>query len=460
MNQRKKMVIAAMLIALAATACGTRVDKAAFYRALAASGQQGTGGTNGTTSGGSVAAGPSQAPGTTVQGVNNPSGSSGGSTTGGSSTGTASGASAASLGVSTAPVGNTVLVGLNIPLTGAAPVPPTFQDAIDVAQSYLNSNGGIYGRQVKFLVEDDQYDPSTGLAVCRKLAGENVLFAVGHTMPTIEQECTDFYNTKKIPYIMRGIPEATLANRPFAYFATPSDDFQSRLLADYVVKNLGGKTKVSDIVTENDQPVSKVDYTNEIKRLGGKFGNAYNSAPRQSDWGPIITKLKADNAGIVFLNIAPVDAISIAVQAKNNYSYHPVWVGEGTHWNYNLSMQSAGAALDGAVVFSPWASVDTAAANDYKAAYAKYKPGKTPDDLGLIIWGYANMIKQALLGAGQNLTRAAFVDAMNRLNFSSAYWNPIRYTTTNHVGPRDVCVFQGNGSSQRWVQISGFTGSF
>ncbi|MGZ4210853.1 MAG: hypothetical protein ACXVQX_09680, partial [Actinomycetota bacterium] len=133
MNQRKKMVIAAMLIALAATACGTRVDKAAFYRALAASGQQGTGGTNGTTSGGGVAAGPSQAPGTTVQGVNNPSGSSGGSTTGGSSTGTASGASAASLGVSTAPVGNTVLVGLNIPLTGAAPVPPTFQDAIDVA---------------------------------------------------------------------------------------------------------------------------------------------------------------------------------------------------------------------------------------------------------------------------------------------------------------------------------------
>jgi hypothetical protein len=111
-------------------------------------------------------------------------------------------------------------------------------------------------------------------------------------------------------------------------------------------------------------------------------------------------------------------------------------------------------------VFSPWASVDTAAANDYKAAYAKYKPGKTPDDLGLIIWGYGNMIKQALLGAGQNLSRASFVDSMNKLKFSAAYWNPITYTATNHLGPRVVCVFRGDGNAQRWRQITGFTGAF
>jgi hypothetical protein len=104
--------------------------------------------------------------------------------------------------------------------------------------------------------------------------------------------------------------------------------------------------------------------------------------------------------------------------------------------------------------------LDNPAANDYKAAYAKYKPGKTPDDLGLIIWGYANMIKQALLGAGKNLTRAAFVDSMNRLQFSAGYWNPLSYTPTDHRGPRVVTVFRGDGNAQKWVQISGFAGSF
>jgi len=458
-NQRKAFVIAVVLMALVAGACGTRVNKAQFFKNLAQQQANSTTGgttggtgttTTGTTTGGTTTGGST---GTTTGGTTGTTGGTTGSNNGG-------GGSAASLGVSTAPVGNVIKVGLNIPLTGAAPVPSSFQDSITVAQDYLNSNGGINGRTVQFLVEDDGYDPAQGLAACKKLAGEGILFAVGHTMPTIEEECTSFYSQQKIPYIMRGIPESTLSGHPLAYFGTPSDDFQSTLLADYVVHRVAnGKTLVNDIVTENDQPVSKQNYSAEIKRLGGKFGNTYNSTPRQSDWSSIISHLKGDNAGIVFLNIAPVDAISLAVQSKNQ-GYHPVWVGEGTHWNYNLSMQSAGSALDGAQVFSPWASIDSPAANDYKAAYAKYEPGKTPDDLGLIIWGYANMIKTALLGAGKSLTRASFVDAMNRMSFSAAYWNPITYTPTDHRGPRVVAVFRGDGNAQKWVQISGFSGSF
>lgn len=459
MNQQKKIVIALVLMALVTAACGTRVNKAQFYKNLAQ--QPTTGGTTGGATTGTTTGGTST--GGTTTGGTTTGGTTAGSTTGGTTGGVPNiggGGSAASLGVSTAPVGNTIKVGLNIPLTGAAPIPSSFQDSIDVAQSYLNSNGGINGRQVQFIVRDDQYDPAAGLAACKYLAGQGILFAVGHTMPTVEAECTKFYNGEKIPYIMRGIPESTLNGYPLAYFGTPSDDFQSTLLADYVIDRIpNGKTLVNDIVTENDQPVSKANYSAEIKRKGGKFGNIYTSTARQQNWSSIIQRLQADNAGIVFLNIAPVDAISLAVQSKNA-GYHPIWVGEGTHWNYNLSMQSAGSALDGAIVFSPWASLDSPAASDYKAAYAKYKPGKTPDDLGLIIWGYANMIKQALLGAGKNLTRASFVDAMNKLTFNASYWNPISYTATDHRGPRVVAVFRGDGSAGKWVQISGFAGSF
>ena len=116
--------------------------------------------------------------------------------------------------------------------------------------------------------------------------------------------------------------------------------------------------------------------------------------------------------------------------------------------------------MDGAFAISPWCSLDNAAANDYKAAYAKYKPGKNPDDLGLIIWGYANMIKTALTAAGKSLTRASFVDAMNHMSFSAGYWNPLTYTPVDHRGPRVVAVFRGDGNAQKWIQISGFTGSF
>jgi len=460
-NQRKAFVIAVVLMALVAGACGTRVNKAKFFKDLAAQQASTTGGatTGGATTGGTTTGGTTT--GGTTTGVTTGATTTGGTTTGSTTGGTnnGGGGSAASLGVSTAPVGNTIKIGLNIPLTGAAPIPSSFQDSIDVAQSYLNSNGGLNGRQVQFIVRDDQYDPAAGLAACKYLAGQGILFAVGHTMPTVEERCTSFYDSQKIPYIMRGIPESTLTGHPLAYFGTPSDDFQSTLLADYVIDRIpNGKTLVNDIVTENDQPVSKDHYSSEIKRKGGKFGNTYNSTPRQSDWSSIISHLQGDNAGIVFLNIAPVDAISLAVQSKNQ-GYHPIWVGEGTHWNYNLTLQSGGDAFKGAVVFSPWCTLSNGAASDYKAAYAKYKPGKTPDDLGLIIWGYANMIKTAVLGAGKNLSRASFVDSMNRLQFSAGYWNPLSYTPTDHRGPRVVTVFTSDGGPS-WTQISGFTGSF
>ena len=459
MNQRKALVIALVVMALVAGACGTRVNKEKFFKDLAAQ-QANAGATTGGTTGGTGTTTGATTTGGTTTGVTTGGTTTGGTTTGGTTGGSnGGGGSAASLGVSTTPVGNVIKIGLNIPLTGAAPIPSSFQDSIDVAQSYLNSNGGLNGRTVQFIVRDDQYDPAAGLAACKYLAGQGILFAVGHTMPTVEEECTSFYNTQKIPYIMRGIPESTLTGHPLAYFGTPSDDFQSTLLADYVINRIpNGKTLVNDIVTENDQPVSKDHYSAEIKSKGGKFGHTYNSTPRQTDWTSIISHLQGDNAGIVFLNIAPVDAISLAVNAKNQ-GYHPIWVGEGTHWNYNLTLQSGGDAFKGAVVFSPWCTLSNGAASDYKAAYAKYKPGKTPDDLGLIIWGYANMIKTAVLGAGKNLSRAAFVDSMNRLQFSAGYWNPLSYTPTDHRGPRLVTVFTSDGGPA-WTQISGFTGSF
>ena len=458
MNQRKVLVIALVVMALAAGACGTRVNKAKFFKDLAAQ-QANQGVTTGATTGGTGTTTGATTTGGTTTGGTTAGTTTGGTTTGGTTTGGSNGGggSAASLGVSTAPVGNVIKIGLNIPLTGAAPIPTSFQDSIDVAQSYLNSNGGLNGRTVQFIVRDDQYDPAQGLAACKYLAGQGILFAVGHTMPTVEEECTSFYNSQKIPYIMRGIPESTLTGHPLAYFGTPSDDFQSTLLADYVVSRVS-KTLVNDIVTENDQPVSKNNYSSEIKAKGGKFGNTYNSTPRQSDWSSIISHLQGDNAGIVFLNIAPVDAIALAVQSKNQ-GFHPIWVGEGTHWNYNLTLQSGGDAFKGAIVFSPWCTLSNGAASDYKAAYAKYKPGKTPDDLGLIIWGYANMIKTAVLAAGKSLSRASFVDSMNRMQFSAGYWNPLSYTPTDHRGPRVVNVFTSNGGPT-WTQISGFTGSF
>ena len=125
-----------------------------------------------------------------------------------------------------------------------------------------------------------------------------------------------------------------------------------------------------------------------------------------------------------------------------------------------MTVESAGMALDGAVSFSPWPSIDSAAAESWRSVYAHYRPGQEADDVGLVIWGWANLVRAALEQAGPNLSRASFVAALNRLNFSTAYWNPTAYSSSNRFGPTSVAVMQADGQSKRWRQISGFTSSF
>lgn len=449
MTRSNRLIRVTAILLLTLVACGTRVDKEAFYAALRSN--PGAAGEAATPRGAQPTDGPALAP-------RGESGRASGPASGAAAPRGGSSSAPANLHLSTAEVGKVINIGLHVPQTGAAPLPTNWQDSLDVVTSSINAHP-INGRTVRFTVEDDGYDPAKGLAACRKLADENVLFVIGHTMPTIEDSCAGFFNSRHIPYLMRGIPESALKNRPIAYFGTASDDLQARLLAKYVLKRLGGTTKNSAVVTENDQPVSKEVFSATIKAGGGKIVATENSTPRQSDFSAIITKLQNADAAIVFLNIAPVDAIKIAVQSQS-VGYHPTWVGEGTHWNYNLSMESAGQALDGAVVFSPWPSVDSAAANQYKAAFAQYKPGATPDDIGLIIWGWAMLARQAISDAGPHLSRASLVAALNTLSFNQPYWQPINYSATDHRGATQVAVFRGDGQAKRWRQIEGFRSSF
>jgi hypothetical protein len=52
------------------------------------------------------------------------------------------------------------------------------------------------------------------------------------------------------------------------------------------------------------------------------------------------------------------------------------------------------------------------------------------------------------------------VNALNHVHFDAPFWNPITYTPTNHAGPTEVAVLRGDGQAKKWVQVSGFAGTF
>jgi ABC-type branched-subunit amino acid transport system substrate-binding protein len=448
---------------LAAGACGTRVDREAYYARLEAGGPAATGEAYAPPPGAAARPGdPLPSPRASSVTTRAATGTTGIRPSGPAATTTSTAparvAATGGSGLSTEVVGNVIDVGIHVPETGAAPLPTDWKDVLDVVVAHLNQNP-VHGRRLHFRVEDDGYDASRALAACRKLADDNVLFAIGHTAPGAEDACAGFFHGRGVPYLMRGNMEKVLSGRPLAWFGTTPDDVQGRLLGDYVLNRLGGRTRKSAVVFENDQVAARDGFAGRLRDGGGQVALVEEVNSRQSDFSAVVQKLAQSGAELVFLSLPPVAAIKIAVQAQSQ-GYHPTWLGGGSYWNYNMAVEAAGMALDGAISFSPWPSVDSADAAEYRAVYQKARPGKEPPDIGLIIWGWANLARAALEKVGPALSRASLVDALGNLSFTPPYWNPVRYRPDDRRGTASVAVFRADGQARRWRQVSGFTDRF
>lgn len=461
-GRRRALVILAALAVLAvgAAACGTRADREAYLESrrvvLLDDGSSAPGAeTDVTTPAGVPAADQAAGGGSGARAA--VAGGSGGASGGGSTpSGAAAGVPGVPEGVSTEVVGDTIRIGMHLPETGAAPLPTDWADALEVVEQYLNEQHPANGRTYDFVVEDDGYDPAKGLAACRKLADEEVLLVIGHSQPAVQDACAGLFGDRMIPYVMRGVQESVLQDRPLAWLGTISDDRQGRLLGDYAIHQLGGADRKAAVLYENDQLASRDGFIERYEAGGGEIVAVEETEPRQPDFSATIEKLRQAGAEIVFLSQPPVDVIKVAVQAQGQ-GYHPTWIGGATYWNYNLVLESAGAALDGAVTFSPWPSVDSAAAAEYRDVFRHYRPGKEPSDVGLVIWGWASVVRAVVEKAGPDLSRAAVAGALQDLQVATPAWNPLTFTPTEHRGSTSVAVFAADGQAKRWRQIADFS---
>src|SRR5436309_12551298 len=250
---KKPVVIALLLGALIMAACG---QKAGVHR-LAAGGSGGlagdqsfsgvgsdiggAGGAGAATGGGGSAAGGGVAGSSAAGGGTSAGGATRGAT--GASGGAAAGGGGA--GDTTGITDSAITIGLHAPVTGAAPFPTTsFQDGKDLYFNYLNDKGGINGRKVNVVFEDDCYNPSQAVSVCKKMVQQHHVFMLvggGGTDQIVA--CSQYAASVGVPYLAEGVSEQGL-NTLQNYFAlSMTYKAQGPLLAQYM-KNVLHVTKV------------------------------------------------------------------------------------------------------------------------------------------------------------------------------------------------------------------------
>jgi len=492
---RGRPIIAAVVVTLVvmATACGQKSGVHLASGTAGSSGgsgglQAGSSGSGGLdqgsssgsgSSGGSSAGGASGSAGGSISGGSSSSGSggSGGSTgaaggTGASGASSASGGGAAGSSAASGPgdhtgvTDNSILIGIHAPLTGAGVPAPQFDLGKDVYFNFINKTGGINGRQVKVVVEDDGYNPSQAVAACKKMVEQDhvfMLFGGGGTDQIVA--CAQYAATVHVPYEAEGVTEQALGSLPSYFAASMTYPAQSTLLASYI-KAVVHQTKVIMVRADTD---NFNDAQRAFQAAGASNGlnvQVITVSKDGSDALSVASQMcQAGGVGgsfAVFPLMAPSAFVKLANAAAGQACY-PRYAGIGITLGLNVVAQGtcgSQALKNGASFFSPFPGLDKIDAIDpnYNKAY-QAQNGTAGDDIGLALWGGDKLLAAQLAAAGRNLTRQSFVAAVAGKHFSTGVYPDVDYAH-GRFGGTGVHVLIANCGKQKYDTQFTFKSSF
>lgn len=434
---------------------------------VAPSTQPGQSATGGALPGAGPSAGPgaTSAPGTTTGGSTGASTGSGGTATSGGTTGSGPVPAGDTTGVTK----TDILIGLIVPKTGAAPVPPTIDAQAQNYFDYVNSKGGIHGRKLTVKVYDTNSTEAGARSAVQSAQGDKVFAAVTLDRLAVEGALVTALHNAGIPHLVaQTAPSQKLPDD--AFYIGMNQLSHGKQIADYMSHTLH-KAKVG-VIHENDPGLTapKNAFKAEAQKLGmSVFEKSVD--PSANQYFNEVSALCTSGAETTWLYMAPNVAINIAVEYRNQCPGRTmVWVGNNISWGFNLVLSPAAGALDGAKVFSPWGGLRDPR---YKVFNQVNDEGQTDrdKDIGLAAWGFGQIVAAAVRNAGPDLGRNSFRHAMQNLRTGSTdvvtgtpmCWTPLDFTGGKRYGSGDrsiVMTVQGSGSTAIWATESDYTSAF
>ena len=136
-----------------------------------------------------------------------------------------------------------IRIGIIIPLTGAtSQFGATMSQAAQVAAAEINAAGGVRGRKVEVLVEDDQSNPEAAVRAARKLIDVDKVVAIGGSYASavtsaIAPLC---WESKTVLCTASGADSITkLPHQGYIFRTSPTVTLQGTRVGDFGVE-LGG----------------------------------------------------------------------------------------------------------------------------------------------------------------------------------------------------------------------------
>ena len=294
---------------------------------------------------------------------------------------------------------NKVRIGVFMSTTGStANFGISSVNGIRMAADEINAAGGINGKQVELLVQDDRSDASEAATIVTKFVTQDMVHAViGEVASSRSIAAAPIAQNAKIPMLTPSStnPEVTKKG-DFIFRSCFIDPYQGAAIAQFAAKSLGAKTAAIMVDRKNDYSTGLEKVISEtFTRFGGKIVATQSYQEGDQDFNAQLTSLKGTNPEVIFVPGYYNDVGLIAKQARDKGITVPLIGGDG--WDSEQLYKIGGSALNGSFFTNHYSPFDTDPkvvkfVNDYKAKYN----GSTPDALAATAYDAANIMFDAI----------------------------------------------------------------
>jgi branched-chain amino acid transport system substrate-binding protein len=167
----------------------------------------------------------------------------------------------------------------------------------------INAKGGVLGKQLRLVLEDDGCKPEKGVTAADDLVEQGAVFVVGHFCSSASIPASKVYSEAGVLQITPASTNNALTEQGIATVlrVTNRDDAQGIFAGSWLAKNYAGKNLA---VIDNEQPygrdvAAQVANTAEANGLKPALMGSFRKGT--TDFSDLIARLKAAKIDVVFV---------------------------------------------------------------------------------------------------------------------------------------------------------------
>ena len=363
--------------------------------------------------------------------------------------------SAAEVGVTA----DTIRIGMFGPLTGPTAIGSLSVLGAAAIYKDVNDHGGINGRKIDLVIEDDACQPNKTIAATKKLIAQDQVFMIhgGWCSGTVLAIKPELERNPQVPFMVAGAASAAISTpvQSNIFHPVATTNTVARAMVDFAVTKPGvkrialishsdewGKSHVEPLVKEMEQRGLQVVET-------AWFERGTTDATSQT------LRIRAAKPDIV-MAVLHQPELTIFLRDAHKFGMRvPVVTTQGVSIEDMVKRVGNTAATSELYVFYPLSH--TLEAPEFKKwadIFRRYNPKEPVETISFIGMTGALAVVEALRNAGPELTREKFIAELNQLrNFDPGIQcGPLTFTPEDHAGIKTgKMIYMPDGKQPRIV---------